>query len=184
MSSQALVKIMGEIVGKVNTKLMPSLSTLTIDGVNRGIVNVNYLYGPFEEIVKQLTQWTASDTYEPKKYPLVAVIQPFNEVSGAEIGIAAVDDLEIIIATGTIAEAYTPTRYDVNFYPVLYPIYDELRNQIDLDPRTLTKGVDLIPHTKIDWPYWDAGKGTNPFNDRLDVVEIKNMKLKVRLKNC
>jgi len=84
----------------------------------------------------------------------------------------------------TDAESYTPDRYNINFYPVLYPIYSELLNQIDLDIRTLTQGKDLIPHTKIDWPYWDAGKETNPFNDRLDVVEIKNMKLKLLLKNC
>lgn len=184
MSADAVVKIMGDIVGRVNTKLMPALSTLTINGVNRGIENVNYLYGPFKEILERLTKWTASDTYEPKKYPLIALVQPFNENKGTQIGVEGIDDLNIIIAMGTIAEAFTPTRYDINFNPVLYPIYYELLNQLDLDRRIMTQGKDLIPHTKVDWPYWDAGKDTNPFNDRLDVIEIKNMKLKVLLKNC
>jgi len=182
--NDSLVSIMGDTVDKVNTKLMPTLSTLTLNGVNRGIENVNYMYGPFKEIVKRLTQWTASDTYEPKKYPLVALVQPFNENNSSQVGVASVDDLTILICMLTDAESYTPDRYNINFYPVLYPIYSELLNQIDLDIRTLTQGKDLIPHTKIDWPYWDAGKETNPFNDRLDVVEIKNMKLKLLLKNC
>jgi|ERR1051325_6784304 hypothetical protein len=182
--NDSLVSIVGDIVGKVDTELMPTLSTLTINSVNRGIENVNYMYGPFKEIVKRLTQWTASETYEPKKYPLVALVQPFNEVSGSQVGVAAIDDLTIFIAMLTDAESYTPTRYDINFYPVLYPIYYELLKQIDFDKRIMTQGKDLIQHTKVDWPYWDAGKEKNPFNDRLDVIEIKNMKLKALLKNC
>lgn len=184
MNETPLVTIMGDIVGRVNTILMPTLSTLTLNGVNRGIVNVNYMYGPIKEIIKRLTQWTASDTYEPKKYPLVALVQPFTAARGSQVGIAAIDDINIIICMGTIAEADAPTRYDVNFNPILFPIYDELLNQIDLDRRTLTQGRDLIPQTMVEWPYWDAAQDKNPFNDRLDVIEIKNMKLKVRLKNC
>lgn len=182
--NDSLVAIMGDIVGKVNAKLMPALSTLTLNSVNRGIENVNYMYGPFKEIVTRLTQWTASDTYEPKKYPLVALVQPFSGNNSSQPGVASVDDLNIIIAMLTTADAYTPDRYGINFYPVLYPVYNELLNQIDLDKRIMTQGKDLIPHTKIDWPYWDAGQNTNPFNDMVDVVEIKSMKLKLLLKNC
>lgn len=184
--NDSVVQILGDIVAKVNTVLMPKLSLVTIGEppVNRGIENVNYLYGPPKEIIKTLTAWTASDTYGPKKYPLVAVFQPFNEGKGQQVGVNGVDNLRIIIAMGTVADALTPARYTNNFYPILYPIYEELLRQINFDTRIITQSESLIQHTKVDWPYWDDGNDKNPFNDRLDVIELKNMKLNFKQKTC
>lgn len=181
------VQILGDVVERVNTALIADLSALTIQTdtgpVNRGIESVNYVYGPYKEILRRLQSWAASETYEPKRYPLVALIQPFNETNGADIGFD-VDSVDIAICMLSNSQWYTEDRYTNNFYPVLYPIYEQLLLQLHYDPRLLTVNETQISHTKIDWPFWDAGQDKNPFNDVLDVVELKNLKLKILFENC
>lgn len=172
--SQVVVDIFGDIVAKVSAAVTPALQLF-----NPAIVGVNYLYGVPLEIIKVLTQWTASETYEPLKYPLVALFQPFDEVMGNNKGLAEEINVRVIIAGLTLAEWSTPDRYLNNFKPILYPIYDELMKQIFTNPLILSL-PNQVKHTKIDWPFWDDGTGKNPFNDKLDVVEIKNMKLNIQ----
>lgn len=178
MSSAVLVDIFGDIVARISAKLTPLLQT-----VNPNIIGVNYLYGVPLEISNVLTDWTKSETFEPKKYPLIALFQPFEEVNGREAGLAGIDRVRIIIAGLSNADWLTPERYTNNFKPILYPIYDELIEQIYFEPR-ISSLMRKAEHTKIDWPFWDDGKGKNPFSDKLDIIEIKNLKLNVRSKNC
>lgn len=182
--SPVLVDIFGDIVGKVSAKLTPILKgTDDVPGPLPNIINVNYLYGVPLEINKILTQWSASEEFGPKKYPLIAVFQPFEEQSGKEAGLASIDRVRIIIAGLSNAEWTTQDRYAYNFKPILYPIYEELLNQIYFDNRISSLSRQL-EHLKIDWPFWDDGKNKNPFNDKLDIIELKNTKLNVRSKNC
>lgn len=175
--SKAFVDIFGNVVAATSVIVTPKLQL-----INPDIVGVNYLYGPPLEIIKILTQWTASDTFEPKKYPLVALFQPFDEQNGP-IGFASINDIRFIIAGLTTTDGYTSDRYANMIKPILYPIYDELMNQLYYNSNVdSVKGQ--IAHTKRDWPFWDDGKQANPFNDKLDVLEIINMKLNIILKTC
>lgn len=183
-----VIEIFADLTEAVNADLMPTFAglTLSVDGgspVNRGIENVNYFYGPVREIIRKLQQWNASDTYEPKRYPLIALIQPFNQVQGDSVGIQEVNNLDIAICMLSVKEWDTPTRYANNFNPILRPIVDSLLDAIDDDGRVLSV-VEQLQFTKIEWPFWDAGQEKNPFNDVLDVIELKNLKLKVLTPNC
>lgn len=175
--SKAFVDIFGDVVASTSAVVTPKLQLINTD-----IVGVNYLYGPPLEIIKILTQWTASDTFEPKKYPLVALFQPFDEVNGP-IGFASINDIRFIIAGLTTTDGYTADRYANMIKPILYPIYDELMNQLYYNSN-IDSVKGQIVHTKRDWPFWDDGKQANPFNDKLDVLEIINMKLNIILKTC
>lgn len=177
MSSQVLVNIMGDIVAKVSAKLTPQLQVY-----DSTIVNVNYQYGPPKQIINTLQGWNGTSLSQAK-YPLVALFQPFEENKGADPGLDAIDNIRIIIARQSDPTWLPPKRYETNFLPVLYPVYDELMRQLYFDPR-ISSLIGQIKHTKTDWPFWTNPENKNPLMDWLDVIEIKGMKLNVRSKNC
>lgn len=173
------VNVFRDIVEKVSDKLTPQLQTY--DSL---ITGVHYEHGHPLEIVETLTQKDKSNTHRFKKYPLVALLQDFPEHNNRN----GFDEIEPVFRV-LIIRATKPTfkaaeRYDYNFVPVLYPIYEELLKQIDKSPVFLTYGVTTISHTKIDHPYWGRdglwGKEGNIFNDWVDCVEIQNLKLKTK----
>lgn len=177
--SPVLVDIFREIANNVNGAVLASLQT-----VNGNIVNVNYEPGVPKAINKKLEQWTNSETFEPKKYPLIGLIQPIDEVNGNNIGLAETGNIRIIICGLSQAEWDTTTRYENNFKPILYPVFDELLNQMFLSPYFLITDPNNISYTKRDWPFWDDGKDTNPFSDILDIIEINFKSLKINLTYC
>lgn len=175
MSSPVLVDIFGDVVSRVSTAKLAQLKT-----VKPEILAVNYLYGMPLEITSVLTRYT--DT--PEKYPLIALLQPFDEVSGDITGMAETGNLRFIFAAIAEKQWLTPERYEKNFKPILYPIVDEFFNQMYLDPKFLIGDVLNISYTKRDWPFWDDGKDKNPFNDVLDVIEINLKSLKININYC
>jgi hypothetical protein len=176
MSSQVIVNIMSDIVGRVSAKLTPQLSAY-----DNTIVGVNFMYGPPKEIIRTLQGWNGTSKAQAK-YPIVALYQPFVEDKGGDPSMDAVENIRMIIGRQSDPTWLTDKRYAVNFIPVLYPIYDELMNQIYDDPNVNTY-AGRVKHKKTDWPFFDDGKDANPFGDWLDVVEIKNMMLNIELKN-
>jgi len=60
--------------------------------------------------------------------------------------------------------------------------------EINKEKRFQTYGVSKIPHQKWDRLYWGRnglfGNQANVFNDFLDVIEIKSLKLKINLRSC
>lgn len=174
-----VVDLIREVVEKTNTAVIAELQAFDLF-----IFGINYQPGTLKEINETLTQMSEQPSQELKRYPLFALLTGFSEQKGRQIGVDGLEDLEIIIGRRSKnATDKTPKRYDDNFRPVLYPIYLEFLNQIDLDRRFLTKGVDLIQHSKIDWPYYNGGNDANPFGDWIDVIILK-LQVKILLKNC
>lgn len=173
-----VVDIMGDIVSKVNTAVIAELQAF-----DSMITKVNYEYGTYEEITKVLTLMSQQTDLQYQRYPLWALIMSFPEQHGQQVGIDGLEELNIIIARRSNNTDRTPARYEKNFKPVLYPVYLETLNQIDLDKRFLTQGVSMMPHTKIDYPYYNADDKANAFGDYVDAIQIK-IKLKINLKNC
>jgi hypothetical protein len=177
-----VVKIFQEIVERVNLSLMAELQTLepTIEGIQ-------YEHGHPREIVETLQQKDQSATYRFQKYPIIALFQDFPETN-IGIGYQTEVNLNLIIAKGTRKDYKAKERYDYNFLPFLYPIYEELLKEIDRDKRIQTYGVQSIDHVKWDRLFWGRnglfGNDSNIFSDYLDAIEIKNLKLKINLKLC
>lgn len=175
--SQKFVNVMADIVAKVSAAVTPQLTAY-----DSTIIGVNYLYGPPKQIIKTLQGWNGTSKANAK-YPIVALFQPFDEIKGGRPDLDGIDKVRIIIGRQSQPEWLTDYRYEVNFDPVLYPIYDELIKQLSYASATASQ-ANKIPHIKVDWPYWDNGQDENPFNDWLDVIEIKEMKLNLRFKRC
>lgn len=176
MSSQVLVNIMAGVVARVSARLTTQLSAY-----DPTIVGVNYMYGPPKQIIATLQGWNGTSKAQAK-YPIVALFQPFEESKGTDPGFDAVENIRMIIGRQSDPAWLPDKRYATNFIPVLYPIYDELMNQLFFDKNVIAY-AGTIKHIKTDWPFWDDGKDNNPFEDWLDVIEIKNMKLNIQLHN-
>lgn len=172
-----IVDLIGETVAATNTAVIAELKV-----ADPMITQVNYQYGSYDEICDTLDKMTQGDQ-QFMRYPLFAVIMSFPEQKYQTIGFDDVPELNIIIARRSDGVDKTPARYTKNFKPVLYPVYLEWLNQLYLSPKFQTEQADNIPHTKIDYPYYDTEKGENRFNDYVDAIQIK-IKLKILLKKC
>lgn len=176
-----IVDIFKEIVSKVSQELTPEFAAL--DGL---ITGVHYLHGHPLEVVDTLTQRDQTKEFRYQKYPLIALFQDFPEtvISNPEPLLEAT--LNIVIAKSTQAEYTSTKRYDVNLKPFLYPVYKELLRQIHKHPQVLSYGTDRIQHTKYDRVFWGRqglyGNEGNIGNDKLDAIEIQNLKLKFKRK--
>lgn len=176
-----IVDIIGDIVDKVNAIVTPK-----IQATYPKTVKVNYIYDTPKRIIETLVQMSKAESTAPKRYPLVALFQPFTEKHGSVIGLSNTATIRIIIGHFSNDTDKSINRYEKVFKPVLYPVYLELLNQIDREPRIQSYGVSTLAHTKIDWPYWggDDAQKANPFNDWLDIIEIRDLVLNFKLNIC
>jgi len=169
-----------EVVNKVSIKMTPKLVLL-----DSGITGVHFMAGHPIEISNRLLI-RSKEGKEFDKYPLVALFQDFEESKGKLPGIDSEVSLNLIIARATDPNFVADNRYDSNFVPFLLPIYDEFLNQLFLSGDFNIVNTKMIDHTKIDRLFWGSMlNNKNSFNDNIDCVEIRNLKLKVKQKiNC
>ncbi len=168
-----IVDIMAEVVTAVAASLaMP----------------VYYMHGHPLEVCDRLTKMTSGAISQAKKYPLVALFQDFDEDRGTDGTIYTEAKLHMIIAAMTSPKYTAAERYTKNFKPVLYPVYDELLYQLMLHPDTLVTDARQIKHTKTDRLFWGKnglfGNESNIFNDFIDCIEIQNLLLTIKNKQC
>ena len=173
-----VVDLIGETVTATNAAVIVELQAY-----DPMITQVNYQYGSYDEICDTLDKMSQQSDLQYKRYPLFAVIMSFPEQKYQTVGYDDLPELNIIIARRSNPTDKTPARYANNFKPVLYPVYLEWLNQLYLSPKFQTEVAHNIPHTKIDYPYYDTDKGENRFNDYVDAIQIK-IKLKLLLKKC
>jgi len=147
--------------------------------------HINYMYGHYLEIISRLQQMTSSPDVADRssKFPLIALFQDFPEERDRSAGVYASVSLNMIIAMDTLPEYISSQRYGITFKPILYPIYTEFLNQIANPKRknVFIEDCELISHTKIDRVFFGKegmyGGSANMFNDYLDCIEIKNLRL-------
>lgn len=178
-----VVDIFREIVERTNAVLIEKNPEI-ISGAGA----VQYMHGHPLEIINRLKQKDKGQLARFNKYPLIALFQDFPEDStGSNIGIESEATLHLIIAKGTKREHIASERYEYNFIPFLYPIYEEFLRQVVADKSIQVYSVDKLQRQKWDRLYWGRsglyGNEGNIFNDYLDVIEIKNLKLKI-IKTC
>lgn len=175
-----IVEVFAGVVARVEARLLSQFQAL-----EPAIAGIHYDHGHPLEIIETLKQKDKSQTFRFQKYPLIALFQDFPEVN-AGIGFESEASLHLIIAKGTKKDYKAGERYEHNFKPFLYPVYEILLEEINRDKAFLTYGVSKLPHTKWDRLYWGRnglfGNQSNIFNDYLDVIEIKNLKLKINLR--
>jgi hypothetical protein len=180
-----VVDLIRDVVTATQTAVLPELQAY-----NAFIQQINFIPGTVDEIYEVLTTMSQQASADGKQWPLFALLMSIPEkkaeLSGDVkhgIGLDNTVELNILIARRGNNTDKTPARYTNNFKPVLYPIYLEFLNQLFLSTHFITELPNNIPHTKIDFPYYDADKGVNVFNSYVDAIQLK-IKLKIRLPNA
>jgi len=143
-----------------------------------------YLYGHPKDISKVLNEKTESQEYKYKKYPLIALLQDFeeNHSSGFDLEYI-VPNLRIIILDYTNQTYDSSQRYDNTFRPILYPIYLRLLKGIAYSPDIRAAYLEDINHSKYDRLYWGVegiqGNEQLIFDDMLDGIDININNLEI-----
>lgn len=182
MAKTIIVEEVKKIVQNVSDVLTPKFKNL-----DQYIEAVHYLHGHPLEVAQTLSERTKAG-FSFKKYPLIALLQDFPERHGIKEGFEMEVNLHLLICKSTQPTYKAEKRYEVNFKPFLYPIYDELLNQIHKSKVFVTDSVETISHTKIDRLYWGTegamSNKANIFLDHLDIIEVKELKLFIKKNYC
>jgi len=166
-----VVDIIGDVVTAMSAKM---LITPIAD-----YTSVNYLYGTLEEMGGILAEWTKKPTVNKEQFPLICLVQPFEEDiknKGYEVEVP----LNVLILTDSKQEYKAADRYTYSFKPILYPLWDlfisRLRNSKEISP-------EISEYKKTDHIDWGKltpdGKPVTPFSDFLDGIELKNLTVKI-----
>ena len=135
-----------------------------------------YLHGHIIEIVGILAEKDQSETYKYDKYPLIVLVQDFEEVN--DKGSNSVKGLTIIIMTETDPNYTAKNRYDNTFPDTLQPLYESLIDKIEISKDVGSD--DLYSHSKWDRLYYGSeDQLLNIGNDALDAIVIQNLDLSV-----
>jgi hypothetical protein len=176
-----------DVVDSVSTDLTPILQEY-----DSTITGVHYMAGHPLEITQRLTERGNDNVLKYSKYPLVGLLMDIPEQHGVAIGYFNVR-LNLIIARSTGSELIVDQRYEKNFIPVLYPIYEALMNKLVTFSYGKYKpfnnsSVQQLRHDKFDRVFWGKesfmSNTSNYFKDYIDAIEIRNLELSVNLKNC
>ena len=145
-----------------------------------------YQHGNPLEIVDNLKAMISSSTHEKRRFPMVALLQDFDEDINAQG--KRVVDLNLIIANITDKTYTAAQRYEYSFKPYLYPIYNEFLNQLSKSGYFVIADASRIQHKKIDRVFWGRQElygAINPFTDAIDAIEIQDLQLVLTEKiNC
>lgn len=146
---------------------------------------INYQFGDWEYMAKVLSVMGKSPVSAGKKYPLVGLYSPFEEDRSDPFYVGI--NISMIIAVNTLKDYTNEDRLEKSFKETLYPVYDILMGKIS-KCRYLDIGAKSIaPHVKTDnFRYGRSGvygEGKSEFDDRIDAIDIKELKFKVK-NNC
>jgi hypothetical protein len=173
-----VVDIIAEVVAEVSARLLPAFSTL--DG---NITGVHYLHGHPREILETLAQKDKSENFKFDKYPLICLFQDFVE---KDLGEHIQPSLNIVFCKSTVATYKASERYEKNFKPYLYPMYEAFMQA--LKTHRNFEGYEAKELTKIDRLFWGrvgvGGNEKNMFNDKLDAIEIIHLKTNFKKQLC
>jgi hypothetical protein len=149
-----------------------------------------FMYGHILDVLKRLTIKDTDSTERTKKYPLIVLLQDFEEVSvERESYEYELPEIKILIITDTNPSYTSDLRYTYSFKPILYPIWQYLLGSIvRSNYLNITSKAD-IEYSKYDRVFWGKeaifGVDGSAFNDYLDAIEIRIKNLKVKkYNNC
>lgn len=142
-----------------------------------GLSVLNYQYGYVEELNETLAQWEKDPAKYQVKFPLVWLAEPFDtNASGSNDYDQA--ELTLFIMNSTTAEYKAKDRMEVNFKPVIYPIYEELLNQICLSNAFTEMDPAKVQHRRTNRYYFGENK-QSVLNDKVDCMKIGQLKLSI-----
>jgi hypothetical protein len=151
------------------------------DTLNIG--QISFMHGTLMDINNQLASKERNPNKKGITFPMVLFLykadENFIDKYNDEISV------EMLICTSTKKEYSNDDRYSINFLPVLYPIYAELKSVIGKS-RFFWGYKRKFQHTKTDLPHAGQESANGPaaynFSTPIDAIMLSNMKLKVAIR--
>lgn len=143
---------------------------------------VNYIHGHPIDVFNQLSEMAMHPTDKIDRFPIIALMQDFEEEGNA--GLDGVGSIDIIIAIDTKPEFTASERYTNSFDVTLYPLYESFIYYLERSPDVYWRRANK---TKIDRLYWGKtgalGNEENKSSDFIDAIELNIKELNV-LQTC
>lgn len=132
-------------------------------------------------VQNNLIQLDGSEDLKDKKYPFIWLVLDLKELRRAALGLYADISLNLYILTHSDPDYTMDQRRDINFLPILYPIYAELLSQLANSQYFKVMSAETIQHEKTDLHHWGV-RNQNVFVDYMDGIQIRDLKLSVSRK--
>jgi len=147
-----------------------------------------YEYGHPVEIAGKLTARDSETApYSFKKYPLIALFTDVRIKKGDKFLQGKTDRLMINIIGWSNKDYSSAERYANNIKTVLYPLYEILIKKIQTS-NYFAETNPNVKHDLIERPFWGSsskyGNVGNMFNDPLDALELSNIVVGIKGKQC
>lgn len=117
---------------------------------------------------------------------MIGLYSPFDE-DKSNPSLTSVS-LSLIIAVNTLGNYTNEERLEKSFKATLYPVYDSLIRRISNDRKFDIGPGAIVSHVKTDnFRYGRAGvygEGKSEFDDRIDAIDIKDLRLNVKNITC
>ncbi len=171
---------MAVIVARTNTALAAAVTAGDLPGSFPS--EVFYMYGHYVEVISRLKQLSDSKDLKNKKYPLIVLFTDI-PITPPGFGFFGKAKLQMVIVHYTDQNYHAPDRLNNVFKPILEPIKKELLNQISLY-EDFTRPTELA-YTHIRHYFWGSNLNQkNPFDDRLDAIELRDIDITIKNKIC
>jgi len=173
MSDQSLRDILNRVVAATSNAVLAKLQS-----AEKGIKNVSFQFGPWEEIQLKLIDMTKNDKQRFLKFPLIAILESYPEKAGQRYPELT---LQVYIMHHT-SKNYDSAKRDAKvFMPILQPIKMEFLRQCALSSSFYGSIASNIQFTEVVNKYIgkeDIYKTSGvPFAEFVDFIHLKDLKL-------
>ena len=175
-----------EDIGKIIAAMREDAEVKKIVGPDLEGLAPFYLPGHRQYVAAQLINKDNDAVFKEQKYPLIALFMDIPEqISNGMINY----NFHIGFFHITQAEYLTEQRLATTFHPVLYPLYWKFLEYLRKVGKFSWTGDQGFPvHNKEDRFFWgiiyEEGTSRYIFNDRLDAIEITELKISKTIKLC
>lgn len=154
-------------------------------GITAGLDSPYYFYGHPMDINRQMIDRDKELSTNGKVYPAIAFRLP---APGDHKNGMVFYNLNIAIFDVTDLNYSAPERYSNVIKPKLYPLYELFLDRLKRHGFTWEGNQKTPPHQQIDRPHHGVeetqGNKAYVFTTKLDAIELVNLKINYRFKQC
>ena len=154
-------------------------------GITAGLTSPYYFYGHPMDINRQMILRDKEASTRGKVYPAIALRLPITEeVKNGLIFYT----LNLAIFETTQLDWDASERYENVIKPTLIPLYELFLDRLKKHGFVWEGDIKRPPHTKIDRPHHGVletqGNKAYQFENKLDAIELVNLKINFNFKQC
>lgn len=188
INTDNVVEVVGEIVNQTNIALNKDAAFMegyveAVGSEQEATFELFYQFGKRFEIAQTLVDYTKSPLTNGLKFPRLCLFTDISE-DHTDDNTSYTANLNIAIITATDCNLLSDERLEINFKPILLPIYREFIDCVN-NSRYVRGGAK---YEKKDCYFWGAvtkdGHVSNDYSDYLDAIELNNMKIIINKKDC